>query len=106
MIRIRSVAPALIAAAIAVSPAAASSGSQRVSFADLDLTTPAGIAELDARLERAVRDVCGEPWPRDLRGRRYIEQCRTETRATLQAQRGDALAQAQNRAVQLASRGR
>ena len=105
MTRIRSVPLALVAAAIAATPAAASQGDRRVSYADLDLASPAGVAALDQRLERAVRQVCGSPWPVDLRGRRDIERCRAETRATVQARRSDALAQARDRSIQLASRG-
>ena len=103
MTRIRTVPLALVAAAIAATPAAAQGRS--VSFADLDLTSRSGIATFDARIERAVRQVCGQASPNDLRGRHYVERCRTETRASVQARRSDALAQARDRSIQLASRG-
>jgi UrcA family protein len=104
MTRYRTVPLALIAAAIAATPAAADQG-RRVSYADLDLTSESGIATLDARIDRAVRQICGSASPSDLRGRHYVQRCRTETRASVQARRSDALAQARDRSIQLASRG-
>jgi UrcA family protein len=97
---------AVLAGAAFAAPAAASSEGVQVSYAGLDLTTPAGIAALDARLERAVRYVCGAPFPADLQTQSQVRRCRASTLASFQAQRGDALAAAQSRAVQLAARGR
>ncbi|MGZ8282087.1 MAG: UrcA family protein [Allosphingosinicella sp.] len=105
MTRIRYIPLALIASAIAAAPVAASPTSTAVRYGDLDLNSPAGIAAFDARIARAVRQVCGSPYPRDLQGRRDVERCRAETLASTQAQRSDALAVAQSRAIQLASRG-
>jgi UrcA family protein len=97
--------PLVVIAAFAATPAAADLGGRRVSYADLDLTTPAGIAALDARLDQAVRRVCGDPYPRDLIGRRDVERCRAQTRASIQGPRSAALAEARSRAIQLAARG-
>jgi UrcA family protein len=48
-----------------------------VSYAGLDLNTPAGQASLKARLSAAARDVCGpEPDNRDLRASMDFHACR------------------------------
>lgn len=57
-------ATTLIAAmAISIGPAAARDADQRpskgVSFSDLDLSTAAGQRRLEARIDRAVRKICG-----------------------------------------------
>ncbi|MGZ8282576.1 MAG: UrcA family protein [Allosphingosinicella sp.] len=106
MNRIRNISLALIACAAFATPAAASPEQIPVSYADLDLTTPAGIATLDARLERAVRQVCGGTFPMSLDSRAQVRRCQAETRADIQPSRGEALAQAQSRGTQMASRGR
>lgn len=59
MIRIFMTAAALGAAII--SPAIAASGdaqSGAIEYRDLDLATADGVAELDARIERAARSIC------------------------------------------------
>jgi UrcA family protein len=100
---IRSLIPiVLIASLAAANPAQAES--RTVSFADLDLTSPNGQAALDRRLENAVRQVCGSPYPIDLQSVNEVTRCRRETRANIQAQRNDALAQAQNDRIQLSAR--
>jgi UrcA family protein len=55
---------ALIAAALAVTPVGAQAQQQErrvvtVTHDDLDLTTEAGRDELERRIDRAARDVCG-----------------------------------------------
>lgn len=50
---------AIAAATLALSTAPAFAGSVSVNYKDLDLSTPAGQAELDHRLDRAAREVCG-----------------------------------------------
>jgi UrcA family protein len=91
--------------AFAASAAAASTMSIPVSYGGLDLTTPAGIAALDSRIEGAVRRICGRAYPVELQAQADASRCRAEARLSVQAQRGDALASAQNRRTQLASRG-
>ena len=62
---IRSLIPIiLIASAVAANPAHAQT--RIVSYADLDLTSPAGQATLDRRLNTAIRQVCGRSYPLDL----------------------------------------
>ena len=92
----------LVASAIVSSPASAQT--RAVSYADLDLASPAGQAALDRRIENAVRHVCGTAFPIDLQSQRDVRRCRSETRADVQAQRNDAFAQAQNNRIQLSSR--
>jgi UrcA family protein len=103
---IRTLSLALIACSAFAAPvASASTISIPVSYGGLDLTTPAGIAALDARIEGAVRRICGRAYPVDLQAQADVRRCRAEARFNVQAQRGDALASAQNRRTQLASRG-
>lgn len=75
-----------------------------VSYADLDLNSPAGQEALDRRITNAIEQVCGRPYPTDLQSRQQVQRCRSETLATVQAQRNDALAQAQNNRIQLSAR--
>ena len=95
---------ALIASVVAAHPAVAESNGRTVSYADLDLTSPAGVAMLDRRIRGAIRQVCGRAFPRDLQSQIQVERCRAETLADVQAQRNDALAESQNHRVQLSAR--
>lgn len=100
---IRSLIPiVLVASLAAANPAQAET--RTVRYADLDLTSPAGQAALDRRLAHAVREVCGRAFPRDLQSVDEASRCRRDTMANIQAQRNDALAQAQNNRVQLSAR--
>ena len=102
---IRSLIPIILVASVAaVSPARAESDTQVVSYADLDLTSPAGQAALDRRLNAAIRQVCGRPFPIDLQTHRQVQQCRSQTAAIVQAQRNDAFAQANSNRIQLSAR--
>lgn len=77
-------AAAALASALTTSPVfakAATPGVRVVSYADLDLSSGAGQARFERRIEAAVRDVCGEAPSFDLVRRQAVEQCRTETRA-------------------------
>lgn len=49
--------------------------SVRVSYADLDLTHPAGVAHMVARLRRAAEVVCDGPDSRDLRALEATRAC-------------------------------
>jgi UrcA family protein len=93
---------ALAASALSAVPAQAES--RRVSYADLDLGSPAGLAAFDRRIESAIRQLCGAASPTDLRTVHGVSRCRAETLAHLQAQRNDVLAQARNNAVQYSAR--
>lgn len=66
---------------------------QTVPYGDLDLATHAGIDTLDRRLDRAVERVCSQPTPRSFQQRRVIEQCKKDTRQSIQAKRDFAIAQ-------------
>jgi len=74
-------------AAATAAPAAASiavpAGSRIVSYADLDLNSPAGRARLEQRIGAAVRVICGEPLRGDLRNERAVRACRAATLANV-----------------------
>ncbi len=98
MTRIRFIIPTLLIASLAANPAHADwsdPASEIVSYADLDLGTPAGVKTLDGRIERAVRKVCGKAYM-DLATSSGVRQCRKETLASVQHQRSEALASAQS----------
>jgi UrcA family protein len=47
-----------------------------VSYAGLDLSTPAGVAVFRGRVNQAVNEICGWTESRDLRAMRRLHQCR------------------------------
>ena len=65
-----------------------------VQTADLDLSSIAGKRELEQRLSRASREVCGTASDSDLEGKNDVRACRA-----------DVLAKARAQSIQLASRG-
>jgi UrcA family protein len=80
------IAAATLAAAITASPVLAkpiSPGVRTVAYADLDLSSLAGRARLERRVDAAVRDVCGEAPSFDIARRQAVRQCRVETRANV-----------------------
>ena len=82
-------------AAITASPLLAqppASATIAVHTADLDLTSPAGIAALDHRIQAAVELACGDLSDVDLHGKNVAQRCRAETRAQAAAQRANAIA--------------
>lgn len=84
-------AAALVAAA---APAFARDSAHRiaVAYADLNLTTAEGIAELDRRIDRAVDRVCPEAIGPYLQEIRAAAKCRRLTAAAVAAQRDAAIA--------------
>ena len=81
-------AAALLGAATVFAVPAAAQSSVAVKYADLDLTTSAGQARLERRIDKAVREVCGMDQtnvgtrlPSD-----EAEQCYNETKVRIQAQ--------------------
>ena len=64
-----------------------------VSYADLDLGSAAGRARLEARIDRAVRAVCGRAAIKDLNALDQVLECRAESLADANAQlrRGEVL---------------
>jgi UrcA family protein len=77
------------AATIAIAPAAASPSKPAthiVRYADLDLTSEAGRATLDRRINQAVRVVCGSASSAALQDRLSVERCSATARAYAKAQ--------------------
>ena len=54
-----------------------------VSYADLDVSTAAGQARLEHRIQAAVREVCGEAAGVDLTRRQAVRECIAETSANV-----------------------
>ena len=84
----------LLAAAPALAAPAPGNSSETVSYADLNLASPAGIAALDRRIDRAVRRVCGASHPADLNTGFQVRQCRVTAYRSIAARRSAALAAA------------
>lgn len=80
---------ALLAAAAPSLPQAA------IPVADLNLTTPEGIARLDSRLAGAVQDLCPKSGKEDLRAWSARRACAIKVRTQLDVQRADRIARAQ-----------
>lgn len=102
---------ALIASATTVTPTVASAfepvtATTTIRTADLDLSGTAGRQELDRRIVRAARDVCGISSDADLEGRNAVRKCRAETIARASAQRDQLLANARSGAPILVASAR
>lgn len=78
---------AAAAALMSTGAAAEDSGLRTVGFADLDLTTTAGVATLERRVKRAVKSICS-PEPGLSGGALAAEQaqCEAETTAGVRKQ--------------------
>ena len=72
--------------------------SERVSFADLNLATPAGIATLNGRIDGAVRRICANAHPADISAGMQDRQCRVAAYRSVAARRAAVLAAAASRA--------
>ena len=66
---------------------------ERIAIADLNLTSPAGIATLDARIRRAVRRLC--PDSVELARRMAARSCRAKAIKQVARQRDTLIARAQ-----------
>lgn len=90
-----------LAALSATAPLAASERdiphTVRITYADLDLTGDAGKTTLDHRIERALRDLCGEDQQLGLAKRLQEIRCRRSAMTQIAVQRDRVLANAQNR---------
>lgn len=89
-----------LALAVATTPALAVDGSEgaptrHVRVSDLNITTPAGIAALDRRINVAARAICDSPDQSDLRAKIAYRQCVAATRQAAQPQRDRLIAEAQ-----------
>jgi UrcA family protein len=96
---------ALLAAPAATTDPVSAPASVTVSYSDLNLRSAAGRAELDRRLDRAVRAVCPTADLRNLRAVQAADVCRTDAQAAANQQRDIALASLNN-TVQIGSTGR
>ena len=79
------------APALAETPAAETNVSL-VRTGDLNLGSDAGRRQLDLRLARAAREVCGTASDSDLRGKNAVRECRADVLAKAYSQRDSVLA--------------
>ncbi|MFC4254113.1 UrcA family protein [Altererythrobacter xixiisoli] len=77
---------ALFALAAAPAAAAEAPATVTVPFADLNLSSAAGSATLEARISAAVNSVCKRPNIRDLKAMQSWEDCKAEARTAVQGQ--------------------
>ena len=98
---------AAAAATFTAAPALAQeldAGQVRVGYADLDLSTRAGVRTLDRRIRSAVELACGPISSFDPRGKTIVLECRADTLAEARSQRDVAIAAVSGATpVQLAS---
>ncbi len=81
------------AVTLAAAPAVAQElNTQLVSYADLDLASPAGVSTLDARLDSAVRRVCRSNERPTLQDLQEARACQTSARSEADRQRRGVLA--------------
>lgn len=66
---------------------------------DLDLGSEAGRRQLDLRLARAAREVCGTASDVDLKGKNDVRQCRDAVIANVRANRDSLVAAASGKGV-------
>ncbi len=97
--RYSAILAAALSAAVLATPAAANTSTVGVKYADLNLTTEAGQAALDARIDRAAREVCGVD---DIRtGTRApsasARQCYKETKSNVHKQVAERIVRENNR---------
>jgi UrcA family protein len=96
---IAAVAVAVVTAAAAAAPAFAQDAvsdivQRNVSYADLDLSAPAGVAALDQRIAMAVTQVCGHADLHDLGAWKAMQQCRVDARSKIEQTRNTLVASA------------
>ncbi len=97
MLKVSLIAAAVLcaAAAPAFAQEAVSDIVQRsVSYADLDLSAPAGVAALDHRIDAAVTQVCGRADSHDLGAWTAMKQCRVDARGKIEQTRNTLVASA------------
>ena len=87
-----------IALALAAStPAFAQGPTRTVRYDDLNLSTPAGVAQLDRRIAQAAETICGSAFAMDLSGQADVARCRSATLDGVRMQRDTILASAAKR---------
>ena len=62
-----------------------------VAYRDLDLRSPAGVKQLDRRIQRAIAEVCPDFRMTELARQRLVEKCRAEKWAAVADQRATVL---------------
>lgn len=92
----RGMAVAAIVTFAAAQPALASERTVSVSFSDLDITTEAGVSELDNRISSAARRACGANYTRTVGEQREIKACRNQAVALAEPARKEVIANAKN----------
>ena len=85
---------AAFALILASAPAPAQPPTRAIRVSDLDLSTAAGIARLDHRIDQAVAQICGSAFPTDLDAQAAIARCRTATMDSVAGPRSLLLARA------------
>ena len=75
-----------------------------VQTADLDLASAKGQRALDLRLNRAVKEVCGNASDVDIAGKNDARRCRAETLAKLASERDSRVARASGEPIEVAAR--
>ncbi len=88
--------------------AQAQEASVPVGYADLDLTSEAGVARFDNRIDAAIRTVCNDfPEQRTLPTALAVRKCKRDVRADVERPRQMAIARARGQipSVELASAG-
>lgn len=97
MIRIRYLVPIVLLVSQTNVPAQAQGWvseeySEVVSYSDLDLHSPQGLATLDGRISSAVRRVCRKAFPDDVRTSLFMRRCHQEAEKGAKLQRDQAIA--------------
>jgi len=90
-------------AAVFCAPVHAETKSVEVSYSDLDLSTAAGVAALNGRIDRAVRKICGYA-STSLTHRAMWKSCVAEARSSAQPQLALAITKANREAFAFRSR--
>jgi UrcA family protein len=97
----------LILASAAALPAASAVASEPeqivIATRDIDLATPRGVDEFDARIRSAIREACPSPVTIVARERSRVFSCRQDLAAELAPHRELLIARANEHAQQLAS---
>jgi len=74
-----------------------------VAYRDLDLRSPAGVKQLDRRIEHAIDAVCPDPDATDLARKYRVARCREVARAGVADQRAAVLQNGAHRNAELAA---
>lgn len=79
------IVPALAALSLAAfaTPASAETQSVSVTYADLDLDSPAGMAALESRIEAAAKKICGRTEVRNVHDGADQQRCVQQTQASV-----------------------